>query len=135
MLADVFHAETNKSIIDFIKDLGKAMAIQGFIIHNEEKMEMVHHFGYQGVALAEGFDLHMIQVCSPKKAANSLSQNLERAVFLPQFIAVFSKERMTRVRMLQLSRELVADLVDDATFPEMHAILNKNLISAIEEAL
>lgn len=135
MSADVFCTTTDKNIADFIEALGKSMAMHSFIIHNEEKMEMVRHFGHQGVALAEDFDLHMVQVCSPKKAARSLSENLERAVLLPQFIVVFTQNQKTQVRMLRYGRELVAELVDDADFPELNAALCDSLISAITEAL
>lgn len=135
MSAGVFRAETNKSIIDFIKDLGKSMAMQGFIIHNEEKTELVHHFGYHGLELAEGFDLNMVQVCSPKKSAQSMTENLERAVLLPKFIVVFSQSGKTQVRMLFLERGLVAELVDDVEFPAMHEAVSESLISAIKEAL
>ena len=135
MSAGVFRTETNKSIIDFIKDLGKSMAMQGFIIHNEEKTELVHHFGHHGLELAEGFDLNMVQVCSPKKSAQSMTENLERAVLLPKFIVVFSQSGKTQVRMLLLDQELVAELVDDAEFPVMHEAVSDSLISAIKEAL
>ena len=135
MAADVFCTTTDKSIVDFINDLARSMTLHNFIIHNEEKMEMVRHFGHQGVALAEDFDLHMVQVCSPKKAARSLSENLERAVLLPQFIVVFTQDQKTQVRMLRHGRELVAELVDDADFPEQNAVLCDSLISAINEAL
>lgn len=135
MSADVFHAETDKSIADFIKDLGKSMAMYGFMIHNDDKTEMVHHFGHHGVELAEGFDLRMVQVCAPKKSAQSLVENLERAVLLPKFIVVFSKNNKTQVRMLRIYRELVAELVDDAEFPEMHEAVCDSLITAIEKAL
>ncbi|MEE4253106.1 MAG: DUF302 domain-containing protein [Desulfuromusa sp.] len=135
MSASVFHVETEKCIADFIKDLGKAMAMHGFIIHNDDKMEMVHHFGHHGVELAKGFDLHMVQICAPKKSAQSLMENLERAVLLPKYIVVFSKNNKTQVRMLRISKELVAELVDDEEFPEMHKAVCESLISAIEEAL
>ena len=135
MSAGVFRAETNKSIIDFIKDLGKSMAMQGFVIHNEEKTELVHHFGHHGLELAEGFDLNMVQVCSPKKSAQSMMENLERAVLLPKFIVVFSKTGKTQVRMLLLDRELVAELVDDTEFPAMDEAGSNSLITAIKEAL
>ena len=135
MSADVFHAETNKSIADFIQDLGKSMALWGFMIHNDDKTEMVHHFGHHGVELAEGFDLRMVQVCAPKKSAQSLMENLERAVLLPKFIVVFSKDKKTQIRMLHIYRELVAALVDDTEFPEMHEAVCANLITAIKEAL
>lgn len=135
MSAGVFRAETNKSIIDFIKDLGKSMAMQGFVIHNEEKTELVHHFGHHGLELAEGFDLNMVQVCSPKKSAESMMENLERAVLLPKFIVVFSKAGKTQVRMLLLRRDLVAELFDDVEFPAMHEAASDSLIAAIKEAL
>ncbi|WP_321365931.1 DUF302 domain-containing protein [uncultured Desulfuromusa sp.] len=135
MTAEVFRAQTQKDIPSFIKDLGKAMAMQGFMIHNEDRMEMVHHFGHHGVELAEGFDLHMIQVCAPKKTAQSLMENLERAVLLPRYIVVFSKENKTQVRMLQFSNELVAELVDDEQFPEVHMAMCDALILAIKDVL
>lgn len=135
MSADVFHAETDKSIVGFIQDLGKTMAMQGFIIHNDDKMEMVHHFGHHGVELAEGFDLRMVQVCAPKKSAQSLMENFERAVLLPKFIVVFTKNNQTQVRMLRIYQDLVAELVDDVSFPAMHETVCDSLVSAIEEAL
>ncbi len=135
MAVDIFRATTDKTVTAFIKALGKTMAMRSFVIHNEEKMEMVHHFGHQGVALAEDFDLHMVQVCSPKKAARSLSENLERAVLLPQFIVVFTQDETTQVRMLRYGRELVAELVDDRDFPEINAANCESLIAAIHEAL
>lgn len=135
MSAAVFRAESDKRIAEFIKGLGKAMALRGFIIHNDNNMEMVHHFGHHGVELAKGFDLHMVQICAPKKSAQSLMENLERAVLLPKYIVVFSKNGKTQVRMLQISKELVAELVDDVAFPEMHTAVCESLISAIKEAL
>lgn len=135
MASDVFRAETDKSVSAFIKALGKTMALRGFIIHNEDKMEMVYHFGHHGVELAEGFDLNMVQVCSPKKSAQSMMENLERAVLLPKFIVVFTKDEKTQVRMLLLGRKLVAELVDDAEFPDLDEAEYNSLRLAIEEAL
>ncbi|MEA3544716.1 MAG: DUF302 domain-containing protein [Thermodesulfobacteriota bacterium] len=105
------------------------------MIHNDDKMEMVHHFGHHGVELAEGFDLRMVQICAPKKSARSLMENLERAVLLPKFIVVFTKNSRTQVRMLRISQELVAALVVDAEFPALHKAVTDNLVTAIEEAL
>ena len=135
MSADVFHAETDKSIAFFVKDLGKSMAMHGFMIHNDDKMEMVHHFGHHGVELAEGFDLRMVQICAPKRSAESMMDNLERAVLLPKFIVVFTKNNRTQVRMLRISQELIAELVDDAEFPAVQQAISDSLIAAIEEAL
>jgi len=135
MTSNVYHAQTNKSIADFIKALGRTMTMHGFIIHNEDRMEMVHHFGHHGVELAEDFDLHMVQVCAPKRSAQSLQTNLERAVLLPKFIVVFSKDQTTQVRMLRLDQGLLHELVDDAEFPQLNAAMCDDLQKAIEAAL
>lgn len=135
MTSNVYHTQTNKSIADFIKDLGRSMTMHGFIIHNEDRMEMVHHFGHHGVELAEDFDLHMVQVCAPKRSAQSLQTNLERAVFLPKFIVVFSKDKITQVRMLRLDQRLLHELVDDQEFPQLNAAMCDDLQKAIESAL
>jgi hypothetical protein len=37
--------------------------------------------------------------------------------------------------MLQISKDLVAELVADAEFPEMHEAVCESLISAIKDAL
>ena len=135
MSANVFQAETDKGIVDFVSDLGRSMAMNGFMIHNDDRMEMVHHFGHHGAELAEGFDLRMVQICAPKRSAKSMMENLERAVLLPKFIIVFTKNNRTQVRMLRLSHELIAELVDDAEFPAMQQAISDSLIVAIEEAL
>lgn len=135
MGTSVFHAETDKTVTAFIKDLSRSMTMHEFIIHNEDRMEMVHHFGHHGVQLAEDFDLHMVQVCAPKKSAQSLQVNLERAVLLPKFIVVFSRQGKTQVRMLRLGQELISKLVDDADFPDLNAAMCDDLLNAIKTAL
>jgi uncharacterized protein (DUF302 family) len=113
----VYRAESDKSVDQFVNSFGKIATEHGFSIHNEDKMEMAHIFGAHGAEVAEGFDLHMVQICKPAKAAKSLSANPERAVLMPKFIMVFSKDGKTQVRMLKYGRELIAELVDDAEFP------------------
>lgn len=98
-------------------------------------MEMVHHFGHHGVQLANDFDLHMVQVCAPKKSAQSLQTNLERAVLLPKFIVVFSKEGKTQIRMLRLGHELIGELINDDDFPDLNAEMCDDLMNAIKTAL
>ncbi len=135
MQTHIFRATTDKDITEFIKDLGRSMAMYGFIIHNEDRMEMVRHFGHHGVQLAADFDLHMVQVCAPKRSAESLRKNLERAVWLPKFIIVFTRDGRTQVRVLRFSTELVRELVDDEEFPEQNAEMFDNLIQAIKNVL
>jgi uncharacterized protein (DUF302 family) len=97
-------------------------------------MDMARTFGQHGVAMAEGFDLHMIQVCKPQKAAKSLGVNPERAVLMPKFIVVFSRDGQTQVRFLRYSRELVASLIDDGDFPDSLAESCREIVAMIEEA-
>lgn len=132
---DVFKAQTEKPLADFIKDLGRSMTMYGFIIHNEEKMEMVRHFGYHGVDLAGTSNLHMVQVCAPKRSALSIQTNIERAVLLPRFIVVFRKGNQTQVRLLRLGQELIADLIDDEDYVDVHEEISEDLRNAIEQAL
>jgi len=135
MSASIYRAETSKSVSQFIKDFAVAANNHGFLIHNEDKMEMAHTFGMHGVEVAEGFDMHMIQVCKPAKAAMTLSKNPERAVLLPKFVIVFTKEGKTVVRMLRFSAERVAELIDDAEFPKSVVGSFNSIIATIEDAL
>lgn len=135
MSASIYHAETSKSVNQFIKDFAVAASNHGFLIHNEDKMEMAHTFGTHGVEVAEGFDMHMIQVCKPAKAAMTLSKNPERSVLLPKFVIVFTKDGKTVIRMLRFSAERVAELIDDAEFPNSVVESFNSIIATIEEAL
>lgn len=114
----IYKSETDKPVDEFVKDLTEMAKASGFTIHNEDKMEMAHTFGMHGVDVAENFDLHMIQVCKPTKAAKSLGKNPERAVLMPKFIMTFSDQGKTQIRFLHYTPETVRSLVDDEEFPE-----------------
>lgn len=98
-------------------------------------MEMVRHFGYHGVDLAGDADLHMVQVCAPKRSALSIQANIERAVLLPRFIVVFRAGDKTQVRLLRLGQELIGEIVDDAEYADIHQGISDDLRKAIEQAL
>lgn len=132
--ANLYKSDTLKPVNQFVKDLGIAAKKRGFIIHNEDKMEMAHSFGKHGVDVAEGFDLHMIQICKPEKAAKSLTKNPERAILMPKFVIVFSKDNKTQIRFLSYTKDMVASLIDDSEFPESLDETYKNIITIIEEA-
>lgn len=89
----IYRSETDKPVEQFVSALFREAKDRGFLIHNEDKMKMAHTFGQHGVEVAEGFDLHMIQICKPQKAAMSLRKNLERAVLMPKFIITFSRDK------------------------------------------
>ena len=88
--AQLYRGESAKPVWQFVADLKEAGLRSGFLIHNEDKMEMSHTFGSHGVQVGEGFDLHMIQICKPEKAAGSLQKNPERAALMPKFVTVFN---------------------------------------------
>jgi uncharacterized protein (DUF302 family) len=96
MGAEIYYAETQKPVTQFVADLATAAARRGFFIHNESKMDMAHIFGRHGVEVAEGFDLHMVQICKPSKAGQSLSKNPERAVLMPKFVTTFTRDGRRR---------------------------------------
>lgn len=116
--AQLYSSATAKPVWQFVADLKEAGMQQGFLIHNEDKMEMANTFGSHGVAVAEGFDLHMIQVCKPEKSAPSMEKNPERAALIPKFITVFTADNKTQVRMLRYLPPMITELLGDAAFAE-----------------
>lgn len=131
---NLYAAETSKTNRQFVEDLGKVVTKYGFIIHNENTMEMAHSFGRHGAEVAEGFDLHMIQICKPEKAAKSLSANPERAVLMPKFIMTFTKNGKTQIRFLSYSADNIRAVVDDEQFPASLAETYQKIVGMIEEA-
>jgi uncharacterized protein (DUF302 family) len=130
----VFAAQTEKSPADYARSLGAVLQKNGFIINNESTMDMAQAFQAHGAEVAPGFDLHMIQICKPDKAAKSLSANPERAILMPKFVMVFSREGKTHVRFLSYSAEDIRGVVDDEVFPGSLAETYTKIKSMIEEA-
>ena len=130
----IYRCNTSKPVSRYVKDLGRIAETGGFLIHNEDNMEMAHTFGRHGVEVAEGFDLHMIQICKPEKAAKSLSKNPERAVLMPKFIMVFSQEGKTQIRFLHYAEETIKTLIDDPEFPASLTESFAQIMNIIEEA-
>lgn len=131
---NVYSTETSKNNVQFVQDFGAVVKKYGFIIHNEEKMEMAHSFGAHGAEVAENFDLHMIQICKPEKAAKSLSMNPERAILMPKFIMTFTQEGKTQIRFLSDSEDNIKAVVDDDQFPGSLAETYTKIIEMIDEA-
>ena len=130
----VYRSQTAKPVNRFVNDLGRIAKARGFLLHNEDKMEMAHVFGHHGVEIAGDFDLHMIQICKPEKAALSLSKNPERSVLMPKFIMTFSRNGQTQIRFVHYSHEAIRALVDDDEFPDSLAESFAQIISLIEDA-
>ena len=133
--ADLYKAETGKQVWKFVADLKETGMKMGFLIHNEDKMEMAHTFGSHGVDVAEGFDLHLIQICKPEKAAVSLQKNPERAALMPKFVAVFTAEGKTQVRFLRYNTEMIETLVQDPEFARSVSATYDEIEKAIKESL
>lgn len=133
--AEIFRAESRKPLAEFVASLATAASRRGFFIHNEAKMDLAHSFGQRGVTVAADFDLHMIQICKPGKAADCLSCNPERAVLMPKFVVVFSREGRTFIRFLRYSRQLVAQLIDDQDFPDVLDQGFDEMTAMIQEAV
>ena len=135
MLPDnLYKTESEKNNSQFVEDLARVVSKNGFIIHNESTMEMANSFGRHGAEVAEGFDLHMIQICKPEKAAKSLSTNPERAVLMPKFIMTFTKNNATQIRFLKYSEDNIRNIVEDDAFPASLAETYTKIIAMIEEA-
>ncbi|MEW6518317.1 MAG: DUF302 domain-containing protein [Thermodesulfobacteriota bacterium] len=130
----VFATQTEKSPADFARSLGAVLQKNGFIINNAATMDMARAFQAHGAAVAPGFDLHMIQVCKPDKAAKSLSANPERAILMPKFVMVFSRDGQTQIRFLSYSEEDIRGVVEDEVFPGSLAETYAGIRAMIDEA-
>ena len=117
MSLDLYRAETTKPLPAFVATFTRLAAEGGFLIQNRESMAMAETFARHGATTPDGFDLHMIQLCKPEKAARSLSANPERAPLMPKFVMAFSGQGRTQVRFLAYPAETVAAAVDDPEFP------------------
>ncbi len=136
MNSDTLYAvESEKSVIRFVEDFAKVAKANDFVINNSATMNMKQTFRAHGGSVPEDFDLHMIQVCKPTKADKSLSHNPERAILMPKFVHVFSKNSRTQIRYLSYTPEQIADLVPhDSAFPESLAQTFAQIRSMIDEA-
>ncbi|HBI14109.1 MAG TPA: DUF302 domain-containing protein [Desulfobulbaceae bacterium] len=131
----IYRNQTEKKPPQFADDLQKIVSRHGFIIHNESTMEMAQTFGKHGADVAEGFDLHMIQICKPDKASASLQANPERAILMPKHVMVFSKDGQTQIRFFHFSQDNIRAMVDDAEFPASLAGTYGKIIAMVEEAI
>jgi len=131
----VYAAESPKSVPQFVEDFARIVSANDFVINNPGTMNMKETFGAHGGLVPEHFDLHMIQVCKPTKADKSLTANPERAILMPKFVHVFSKEGKTQVRYLSYAQDHICSLVpDDTKFPESLAQTYNKIRSMIDEA-
>lgn len=129
----LYCAETKKSPARFAADFKDVARRYGFVVANESHMDMARAFRDHGAVVDEDFDLHMLQVCKPDKAAGSLQANPERAILMPKFVMVFSDEQGTRVRFHHYCRETITSLVDCPTFPDSLAETYRKIIAMIDE--
>ena len=133
--AQLYRGESDKEVWQFVADLKETGLRYGFLIHNEDHMEMAHTFGSHGVQVAEGFDLHMIQICKPEKAAGSLQKNPERAALMPKFVTVFTANGKTQVRFMRYSTAMIDALVQDPEFASSVGATYDEIERAINESL
>jgi uncharacterized protein (DUF302 family) len=111
--------ESEKSVGRFVEDFTAIAEQNDFVINNKGSMNMKETFSAHGGTVPEDFDLHMMQICKPTKADKSLTANPERAVLMPKFVHVFSKDNKTQVRYLSYTPEYIAAMVPgDSAFPE-----------------
>ncbi len=131
----LYAVESKKNVTRFVEDFAAVVADNDFVINNEGTMNMKETFSKHGGNVPDNFDLHMIQLCKPTKADKSLTANPERAILMPKFVHVFSKDNKTQVRYLSYHHEYIAELVtEDAKFPESLEQTFTKIRSMIDEA-
>jgi hypothetical protein len=131
---DLYVAETSKSPADFARDFDRVVGKYGFIINNADTMDMGKTFRAHGAEADADFDLHMIQICKPEKAAKSLAANPERAVLMPKFVMAFSKGGKTQLRFLSYNGGDIGAVVNDEVFPGSLAESFQKIREMIDEA-
>ena len=131
---EIYRNESDKPLKLFLSDLTLLAQDKGFLISNQEHMDMARTFVNHGCPVPSDFDLHMVQLCKPEKASKSLSKNPDRAPLMPKFIMLFSRDGKTRIRLLTYGREFIADLLDDDEFPESLEQSFTSIKSLIEAA-
>ncbi len=132
---DLYVAESEKSVTQFVADFAEIVKKNAFVVNNSDTMDMKKTFREHGGTVPDEFDLHMMQVCKPTKADKSLTANPERSILMPKFVMVFSKDGKTQVRYLSYSAADIAALVlDDPKFPESLAQTFAKIRSMIDEA-
>lgn len=132
---NLYQTETAKGAARFARDFEAICKKYGFVVNNSDSMDMKKTFRVHGGVVPDDFDLHMMQVCKPTKADKSLTANPERAILMPKFVMVFSKDGKTQIRYMSYSAVDIAEMVpDDPAFPESLAETFAKIRSMIDEA-
>lgn len=132
---NLYHTQSDKSVTQFVTDFATVTEKNEFVINNLTNMNMKTTLREHGGEVADGFDLHMMQVCKPTKADKSLTANPERAILMPKFVHVFSKDAKTQVRYMSYSQEQISSMVpDDPQFPGSLVQTFKKICQMIDEA-
>ena len=132
---DLYCVESEKSVTQFVADFAKLVKKNDFVVNNSETMDMKNTFREHGGKVPDEFDLHMMQICKPTKADGSLTMNPERAIFMPKFVMVFSKDGKTQIRYLSFqASDIAAFVLDDPKFAESVGQTFVKIRSMIDEA-
>jgi uncharacterized protein (DUF302 family) len=119
----------------FIEDFTEVVHKNQFVINNAASMDMKETLRAHGGQVPDEFDLHMVQVCKPAKADKSLSSNPERAILMPKFVHVFSRDSKTQIRYMRYLPEHIREMVpDDPPFPESLTQTFNKICAMIDEA-
>ena len=114
----IFKNSSNKSFEVFLEDLSKTIEAEGFSIYHRDKADLVGFYRDLGVAMPEGYQHVMIQICRPEMSGKSLPVNPERSLFLHKYFFVYSKGETTEIRFLGFSAKLLGDLLGHNEFEQ-----------------
>ena len=132
---NLYGIESDKSVSQLVADFSAAVEANNFVINNPDTMDMQATLHRHGARVPGDFAVHMIHVCKPAKAAKSLISSRERAILMPKFIHVFSKDEKTQVRFMHYKPEQIsAMLPDDPQFFESLPQVNEQICTMIDEA-
>jgi len=131
----LYAVESEKSVSRFVSDFAVIAEENDFVINNKATMNMKETFGSHGGQVPEDFDLHMMQICKPTKADKSLTANPERAILMPKFVHVFTRNSKTQIRYLSFGPGFIEELVPgDRRFPQSLEQTSTKIRTMIDEA-
>lgn len=134
MRDELYKNQTSKSPKQFAQDFKQICEKYGFTIYNEAEMDQAALYRGMGFEVRDDFDLHMMRVCKLENSSQSVQMNPERAILVPKYVAVFSKDGATQIRFLHPTEDKISAVSGDSVPTKLGQVLKK-IISMIEEAI
>lgn len=120
--------ETKKTVDEAIKDLKTSLGNHNFGVLWE--MNFKDKLKEKDVIIDDDFVI--LEVCNPKQAKQELEKNIDVGFFLPCKFGVYKSKGQVYIGMVKPTN--IIDMLDDSSLMEDAKEIERELISAINEA-